>query len=150
MSLISCPFGDVKMKFFFIVLAMACSFAEEPSKSPPTLGIFENFYSKSDWTWIKDSGTGLNLKHKTIEDCRIGINIEPWGYEQRNWCLKDTIKTLGKTQYHLFRIEFNGYLWCYTYTPVDESLSGEQLNVYVGDSCKACLEAVEKIISEKK
>lgn len=138
------------MKSLFIVLAIALSFAKEPSKSPPTLGIYDCFYSKSDWTWVKDSGFwAMLLKHNTIENCAIAVNMEPWGYENGNWDLKDTIKIIGKTPYRLYRVEIDGDLWCYTFVSMDTSAI-EQLNVYMEDSCKTCLKAVEKIIKKKE
>ena len=138
------------MKPLFIVLVIAFSFAAETSKSPPTLGIYDSFYSKSDWTWVKDSGSwAMLLKHNTIENCAIAVNMEPWGYEDGNWDLKDTIKTIGKRPYRIYRVEIDGDLWCYTYVSLGTS-TVEQLNVYMEDSCKACLKAVEKIIKKKE
>jgi galactose-1-phosphate uridylyltransferase len=76
--------------------------------------------------------------------------MEPLGYEQENWNFKETLKDFARTKYRVIRIELDGKLWCYTYTPAEESIALEQVNVYTVDSCKACLEAVEKIILNKE
>lgn len=137
-------------KTLFIVLVIASSFSEEFPKSLPTLGIYDNFYSKSEWawTWYKDSNvSAMLLKHKHINKCFIAANLEPLDYDNGDWNLKSTVKKFGKTKYRVFRIELNGYLWCYTYSPENDPKTKDQLNVYMDDySCKACLKAAEKIL----
>jgi len=135
------------MKTLLLVLAFSLI---STSKSPSTLGIYDNFYSRSDWSWYKDSGSrALLLKHNTIKDCFIAVNMEPLGYEVGDWNLKDTLEDFNKTKYRVIKVEFEGELWCYTFVPLDTFVM-EQLNVYMNDSCDACLKAAKKIILKKE
>jgi hypothetical protein len=137
------------MNPLYTVLLIGFCFSNISSQSPCTLGMYDNFYPKADWAWSKDSGTSAPLlKHKSIKDCYIGINVEPWGYEVGNWELKESFKNFGTVKYRIIRVEIDSQLWCYTYIPSDTS--SEQLNVYLEDSCIACLQAVEKIIKDKE
>lgn len=121
------------------------------SKSPNTLGIYDNFYPKQEWSWYKDSGSWVQiLKHNSIRNCFVAVNVEPWDYEDGNWALKETRKIFGKTKYRIIRVEIDERLWCYTYTPVNDSIAIQQLNIYMTDSCKACQEAAEQIILNKE
>jgi hypothetical protein len=84
-----------------------------------------------------------------VDSCQIGINIEPWGYEDGgDWEIKEIIKDFGKTKYCISRVELDGQLWCITYTPIHPMVP-QQLNVYMSDSCKACIEAVERIVKKR-
>ena len=138
------------MKSLLMVLALSFCVVSS-SKSPPTLGIYNKFFSRSEWTWYKDSGSwAMLLKHNTVKECFVAINMEPLGYEQENWNFEETLKDFARTKYRVIRIELDGKLWCYTYTTAGGSIALEQVNVYTADSCKACLEAVEKIILNKE
>ena len=128
------------MKNIFIVLLL-CLCLYKGQTQPAWKMILD---SSSEWSWDKDSEL---FKNVNIKDCLVGVNVEPLDYDDAKWdCIKSS-KVIGSAKYQIFRIELNRKLWCYTYM-LDDS-STDQLNVYMLDSCQACLDAIEKLIVKK-
>ncbi len=134
----------MKTVLFILVGAVFCS-------AQPTLGSYDKFYDSTEWTWTLDAYGTAVLKNRSIDSCFIGSNTEPLDYDDgENWTLSKYNRIFGKAHYSIIKVEYNGNLWCITYSNLDDWLNTTQLIVYAPEHCKACQLAAEKIIHKKE
>lgn len=125
----------------------------EPEKSisvsESTLGIYNSSYDRTKWAETTLTDGRKMLKHKIVQECYVGYNSEPMGYEEpdfHGFSISTKVKTFEGSNYDVLTIRQKDKIHCITYSK-QSSKNAFDFSVYTRVSSGQCVKEAESIIS---